>query len=210
MIEMAVVLVVFSLVMGGLLGPLSSQYENRQRSETVQAMANLAEALEGFALVNGRLPCPDTSGDGLEDLTGNQCSAASGELPWATLQGQRSDAWGNGWRYRVTLVFADRTDGTGCGTATAGISFSLCSEGDIQIRDIEGNLVADKVPAMVVSEGKTRYGTAAEQENRDGDGQFVKDDYSLAQNKEFDDLVLWISPLVLKNRMVAAGRLSAS
>lgn len=210
MVEMAVVLVVFSLVMGGLLGPLSTQYENRQRTETVRSLSGLVEAIEGFALVNGRLPCPDNDGDGMENMAGSQCAADSGTLPWATLQGERSDAWGNGWRYRVTLGFADQTDGTGCGTATAGVSFSLCSEGDIQVRDLDGNLIADKVPAILVSEGKTRNGSSQEQENRDGDGQFVKDDYSLAQSREFDDLVVWIAPLILKNRMVVAGRLTAN
>ena len=58
--------------------------------------------------------------------------------------------------YRVTNNFADTTDGTGCGTATAGVSFELCSAGDIQIVDGSpgGNPVAANIPAVIFSQGK--------------------------------------------------------
>lgn len=58
LVELAIVLFIVSLLIGGLLMPLSAQYEVRGRQETDKAMAGIREALIGFAVVNGRLPCP--------------------------------------------------------------------------------------------------------------------------------------------------------
>jgi hypothetical protein len=51
--------------------------------------------------------------------------------------------------------------------------------------------------------------TANEIENANGDDNFVSRDRSPSDSAagEFDDIVLWLSPHVLKQRMVAAGRL---
>lgn len=62
LVELAIVLFVVSLLIGGLLMPLSAQYEIRGRQETDKALANIREALIGFAVVNGRLPCPAVAG----------------------------------------------------------------------------------------------------------------------------------------------------
>jgi prepilin-type N-terminal cleavage/methylation domain-containing protein len=76
LIELAMVLFIVSLLIGGLLMPLSAQNEIQGRQETVKALANIREALIGFAVVNGRLPCPapatladPTTGAGLEATT---------------------------------------------------------------------------------------------------------------------------------------------
>lgn len=58
LIELAMVLFIVSLLIGGLLMPISAQNEIQGRMETVKALANIREALIGFAVVNGRLPCP--------------------------------------------------------------------------------------------------------------------------------------------------------
>lgn len=58
LIELAMVLFIVSLLIGGLLLPLSAQNEIRGRQDTEKALANIREALIGFAVVNGRLPCP--------------------------------------------------------------------------------------------------------------------------------------------------------
>jgi prepilin-type N-terminal cleavage/methylation domain-containing protein len=58
LVELAMVLFIVSLLIGGLLMPLSAQNEVRGRQETDRALANIREALIGFAAINGRLPCP--------------------------------------------------------------------------------------------------------------------------------------------------------
>ena len=64
LLEMAIVLLVIGLLLGGALIPLSVQMEKRDRDSTRQQLLDMREALIGYALVNGRLPCPDTDGDG--------------------------------------------------------------------------------------------------------------------------------------------------
>ena len=72
------------------------------------------------------------------------------------------------------------------------------------------------MPAIVVSPGKNRNSAALtvsgalsafEAENADGDDIFVSKNFSRDATLEFDDLVVWTSPNILKNRMVVAGRL---
>lgn len=210
LIEIAIVLVIMGLLLGGMFAPLSTQYENSRRSETTTSIDEALMSLYGYALTNGRLPCPDSSGDGQENRSGNTCTAAGGNLPWATLGVDRNDAWGNIFGYRVTTAFADSIDGTGCGTATAGISFELCSTGDISVRDsAAGNPVAANVPAVVYSSAKNQaWSTSADEvENTDNDNVFVSRLYSSMSGNEYDDLIDWVAPTILKTRMVDAGRL---
>ena len=71
LIEMAVVLFIFGLLIAGVLGPLETQLEARDRNSTIATMNEIIEALYGYAITHGRLPCPDTDGDGLPDnITG--------------------------------------------------------------------------------------------------------------------------------------------
>lgn len=212
LVEMAIVLVVIGLLMGGLLLPLSVQMENADRDRGRSLLSNMSDALMGYAVTYGRLPCPDVNGDGGEDPPNGVggCAASEGQVPASTLGVPGVDAWGQSLRYRVTGGFADATDGTGCGTATPGVSFSLCSQGDIRVLDGRGGrLVAGGLPAVLLSRGKNWAvpPSADERENSNGDRVFVSRTYSAAEGAAFDDLVLWISPNVLKNRMVEAKRL---
>ncbi len=202
------VLVVFSLLMGGMLMPMAAQYQHKRESDTLRKLDGIIESLYGFALTRGRLPCPDTDGDGQEDRTNSHCTKSVASLPWVTLAVEAQDAWGRPWVYGVTKEFADDADGTGCGEEVAGMSFALCSQGDLQVKNADGHLVATALPAIVVSQGRDQFGSAQEKENRDGDKAFVKDVHSNVPGKEFDDMVGWVSLTNLQNRMVVAGRLS--
>src|SRR5688572_28576710 len=122
LIEMAVVLFVITLLIGSLLVPLGTQVEQRQISETQKALEEIREALLGFAVSKGHLPCPDKTtaagagvapnlpNDGIEDVTAaGACVAANeGNVPWATLGVNGSDVWGNRFRYQVAPLYAQR------------------------------------------------------------------------------------------------------
>lgn len=58
LVELAIVLFIVSLLIGGMLMPLSAQIEIHGRTETEKSLATIREALIGFTVVNGRLPCP--------------------------------------------------------------------------------------------------------------------------------------------------------
>ena len=209
LLEMAVVMVVLGLILGGILMPLSTQMEKQDRDETQNILEEIQEALIGYAMANGRLPCPDTDGDGMIDMT-TICTNVQGTIPWVDLGLGKNDAWGQPFTYRVTGNFADSTDGTGCGTATVGVSFELCSTADINILDATaGNPVANQIPAIVIAHGSNWATTtsADENENSDTDNVFVARRPSMNEAPTFDDQVIWISPNVLKNRLVSARRL---
>jgi len=108
-------LVVLALVITGLLAAyavnrLSSASDDR--TETMRRLNVAADALERFAAVNARLPCPSDAtaapgavADGVEaQATAATCSFDTGTIPWKTL-GMKSDdavdAWGRKLSYRV-------------------------------------------------------------------------------------------------------------
>ena len=74
------------------------------------------------------------------------------------------------------------------------------------------NRVSSNVPAVIRTTAKTDYtqppgASADEIENDTDDTCFVDRDYSTIPNNEFDDQLIWISPNVLFNRMISAGKL---
>lgn len=223
LVELAIVLVVVGLMIGGLLTPLSVQIEQRRVSETQRALDEAREALIGFALRNGYLPCPAVSAEnGLEDRAGGACrnGKRQGFIPWATLGVQRSDAWGHMLRYSVTPAFAN-----------SQLPFGLGTPRDITVgtRDGAGNLVAatgiNDIPAVVMSHGRNGFGAVSELGVRSGAPGSGNLDEAVNAGEagiafvsrvpgeartpggEFDDLVTWVSPNVLFSRMVAAGAL---
>lgn len=238
LLELVIVLLILGLLIAGILGPLSTRIEQKERQTTQEILNDIKESLMGFAITNGRLPCPDTDtpADGVENRTGttpNQsCDGvpsgtfySTGSLPWVDIGVTEFDSWREHFTYVVTLDFADEPAGASnesvanrpnpCGSATVGVSFELCSGGNLDIVDAAtgGNPVVNDIPAVVFSTGK--HGTSLlsgdqspdEQENTNGDNRFVYKDFSQASGAEFDDLMIWISPNTLKYRMVQAGRL---
>lgn len=225
LVELAIVLAIVALLLGGLLPVMSAQVEQQQRNETRKQLNEIKEALIGFAIINGRLPCPangaNASGDESTSGAGAAlvCNLTKGVLPWSTLGVRETDAWNQRFTYRVTANFADGADGTGAAcTNTAGVSFQLCSTANLNVLTaVAGTSVASGMPAVIVSHGPnglgaypagggTQVGTplADELENSDDDNSFVSHDP--VQNG-FDDIVVWISPNTLINRMVSVAKL---
>ena len=79
--------------------------------------------------------------------------------------------------------------------------------------DPDWEVVANTIPAIVISHGKNWADapTVQEQENyEDGSGGnnvniFVDKEFSDDATEGFDDMIFWISPHVLNNKMVRAG-----
>lgn len=58
LVEMAMVLMIIALLLGGLLPVISGQIEQQRNAETRKQLAEIRDALMGFAVANNRLPCP--------------------------------------------------------------------------------------------------------------------------------------------------------
>ena len=215
LVEMAVVLAIVALLLGGLLPMVSGQMEQQRRTETRKQLDEIRAAIVGYATAQTppRLPCPaiptkatGTTGAGIAD-----CASLSGVIPWVTLGTNETDAWNRRFTYTVTTTFS---------TAASGIA--LTSVGNINVLNIStgtcpsSNCVGANLPAVVVSHGVngsggyTPQGTqmtastdADELDNSNGGSSFVMHDAS----STFDDLVAWVSPNSLFNRLVAAGKL---
>lgn len=207
--EMAVVLVIMALLIGGMILPMSAQQDIRTNAETQKMLADVTEALYGYAAshaaADGKpyLPCPDSDGNGTENRTGNACTSQEGDLPWADLGVGRQDAWGNPLRYRVTNVFSNSATG-----------MTLLAAGDIRVCDGSAcsAVLADKLPAAILSLGKNGAATptdADELKNKTivaADPVFVQRTQSSVAGG-FDDFVAWLPGPILINRMISAGKL---
>ena len=221
LVEMAIVLAIIALILGTSLALLSAQQDQRRIEETRDRLDAAREALIGYAIANGRLPCPanPTLADGVvgagiarapaataAGCTADAAGTIQGTLPWATLGLPEIDAWGHRFTYRVSAAFARITP-----------SFALTDSGDINIRVATGGVImATNTPAVIVSHGANGFlaylpsgaqlpasGDADETENADNNTNFVSKELA----PTFDDQVTWLSPYILFNRMVQAGRL---
>lgn len=211
LVEMAIVLLIVALLLGGLLPVLSGQIDQQRRDDTRKQMDEISAALLGYAASQQppRLPCPASPAiaTGNANAGAANCTLTTGVIPWATLGTRETDAWGRRFTYSVTSSVA--------GPFTT--SFTLASTGNLNVLNkAGGNKIAADVPAVLVSHGPdgkgayTPQGTqiaasadADETENSNGNATFVSHEPTTA----FDDLVIWLSPNTLFNRMVAAGRL---
>jgi len=61
LVELAVVMAIVALLLGGLIYTLSAQTEQRNFEETRRRLEQARDLLLGFAIINGRLPCPARS-----------------------------------------------------------------------------------------------------------------------------------------------------
>lgn len=226
LVEMAIVLVIVGFTLGGMLVSLSTQVDQRDYSQTRQSMEEIREALLGYALSRGYLPCPAVSStNGAEDriVATGVCTNRVGFLPWAELGVKKTDSWNRLYRYSVTPAYSNSP-------LAIALSPPTARDITIQTRNAAGALVnlsnADDIPVAVISHGKNGYGgtsndgvlladTSAnnddEKTNNTGSGRVLVSK-EFGNNKtttygEYDDIVVWISPNSYLSKMVTVGNL---
>lgn len=221
LVEMAIVLIVFALLAGGMMISLGTQQDIQRTNEVRRQLADIREALLGYTIANGRLPPPADPTKANTDPTAGLLDEGrtSGVIPWRTLGLPETDPWGQRFTYRVRLEFSDAiplntTPPCVLSPAPTQSSFALCSSGNIIVSDGAVN-IATGVPAIVVSHGKNGLGgyrtdgtqlpgsAGDELENANGDFNFV----SRTHSSTYDDEVTWIPLFNLMSRMVPAARL---
>lgn len=265
LIEMAIVLFIVAMLLGGLLPVVSSQIDLKRRNDTRKQLDEIQQALIGYAIINGRLPCPASeNSNGLESfcttpnpgmcggetfppavpLHGRCFRPFDGFVPAATLgitpvnaQGFMIDGWNNRIHYAVTTVSV-----IGIQTFTAPNAMSVAGIAGLTTSDLHvcastpiplnpslpalncgasppNVILTSTAPAVIYSTGENgNFGGSGNDElansnpfpnptlgpnNSYEDNVFVSHD----QTSAFDDIVVWLSPNVLINRMVNAGKL---
>jgi len=102
LIEIAVVLVILAILITAIGVPLGTQLDQQRTVDTQKQLENIKEALYGFAMANGRLPCPATAAGGTEAVgLPGVCTQDSGFVPGITLGLSGLDSAGfvvDGWR----------------------------------------------------------------------------------------------------------------
>jgi prepilin-type N-terminal cleavage/methylation domain-containing protein len=213
LVELAIVLVIVALLASGLLVGIAAQRNAAENIDAQRQLENIRETLTGFALTHGRLPCPALPNLASSDASVGveNCAQPHGVLPWVTLGLPEVDPWGRRFTYYAHGSF------TGAVPSGALASFTLDTVGNANVKASSGSSsnVASDLPAVVVSHGSRGAGawqpngsqlpgvSGDEAENADADLTFI----SRTQDGNFDDLVTWIVPSILKSKMVAAGRL---
>lgn len=177
LIELAVVLLIVGILLSSVIGTLSSRIETTRKSETVDELNEIKQALMAYAFVNGHLPCPDcadtdgdctaaTAGDGDSDYNTDldECleEEGVGNVPWVTLGLGRSDAWGTRYRYAVQNDYSTQIP-----ISPVTTPFTLNSNGgvfSIDEPDFVANptgaasqKLAENVVAVIFSHGKNGF-----------------------------------------------------
>ncbi len=106
LVEIAVVLVIIAILATAVGVPLASQLETQRTIDTQRQLELAREAVYGFAMANGRLPCPAVTAAATaveSPVGGGACTQARGFLPATTLgltgldtNGFMVDAWNDG------------------------------------------------------------------------------------------------------------------
>ncbi len=116
LVELAIVILIMGLVLGGIAMPLAAQRENARIRDGRSQLEDVRVAVEGFAVANGFLPCPATpASNGLASTNAGGCEVQHGFVPATTLDlgGIRNadnlllDPWISPLRYSITASDAD-------------------------------------------------------------------------------------------------------
>ena len=229
LIEIAVVMVIVGILLGGFIGTFSERIDTTRYIETEKQLEEIKQVLMAYAFTKSPpyLPCPDTASPptGLEATrVGGACPATAGILPWRTLGLGHEDSWGAHYGYWVSPVYSADT-GFLLGAADAGGGNTAI---ETRVGNANINIVTNGV-AVIFSYGKNGLGAVGvdgvdraplpatgnghddEIENDNGDLLFmshppVKEDAPAALvGGVFDDILIWINSYEIKAKMVETG-----
>lgn len=188
LIEMAIVFLIIGALLSYTFMPLRAQLETANIKEARGKLAEIEDAIYGFAIANGRLPCPTLPGQGGQSLPldpATVCNSYIGFVPSGTLglkgetncDGLLVDPWGRPYRYSVTDSDFD-ADGSddfvainelrNVGIADAAPDLQVCRNLDAACNSTtaQPNIIAREVVAVIFSMGtKGRANSATENEN---------------------------------------------
>ncbi len=237
LLEMAVVMLIVGLLLGGLFSAVGDSTQLKRRSDAAAQIKLIEEALYGFAQANGRLPCPASNASVGQEapVGGGICTPFHGFVPALTLglqgtlnsQSLLLDPWGNPLRYSVSdlTLTGDRAFTSTAGLRKLFANVALMAPGANMIcvsttAACGATILSNTVPALIYSLGNNwgSFSSALELENVTppviapgwgsvANNNFVNAGYADEGTNEFDDLLVWLSPSILFSRLVSAGQL---
>ena len=237
LLELSIVLIILGLLSSSLLADFSTLRTVAETNEAQRQLDNAREALLGFAISHGRLPCPAApGGSGIEspENGGNCTNPWDGFLPAISLglqpvndQGYALDPWGNPIRYAITTFKNPACASTPCISSENGLrntwNSAIPAAPDLRVcsaaEDSTGSagsaecgahhiLTKDAV-AVIFSLGRNgQLSPASSDETANtNNDRLFVSHPATAAPNPFDDQVSWISASILYSRLLAAGRL---
>lgn len=219
LIEIALALLIVGILAVSLMVPTSARLDAQRRTDTTEALDTIRDAVLGFAMVHGRLPCPDFRNDpadanyGTEDCVPVQAGTATeGFLPWKTLGVPETDAWGihrsdasqarrGDWRYRVERHY---TQAGQIKLLVAATDAAKAFPNDqLEVFDHAGNPQTTATEFAVAIVFSTGANGQADGRNVTPDSEYETD----TPRTDFDDQVIWLGRPLLAARLYAAGKL---
>jgi prepilin-type N-terminal cleavage/methylation domain-containing protein len=205
LIEIAIVLVIVGLLVGGAVPLMTVLSERKVRNDTLDYMNEARAALISFAKINGRLPWADTTGDGVSDA--NQ---ATGTLPFQTLGIRSADSQGRRLKYELNGNLGTNLP-TGCHALQVALTVRPF------VVDSDGTNPAFPVAAVLVSSGlRDADGDGSlfdsvtagifQGNNVTGNPNYIRNPPSVT----FDDLVVYIDQYTLFGEMCGNPQLAVS
>jgi len=207
LIELSLVLFVSAMLLRAAIVPLPHLRDTALRKQTQQQLQDVKQALIGYVIKTGALPCPITD----KSKRAPSCSALEGGVPAALLgllgavdsNGAVLDPWGNPLRYALSQ--ADHpSEGTvglfdwsapgevaAIGLTNVQADLTLCLSGKVSCT--KQHLRANKLVAIILSDASDNSLSAAQLENQDGDTQYVLQGHSQVPGEVFDDLLVTLS-----------------
>ncbi|MBL8447251.1 MAG: prepilin-type N-terminal cleavage/methylation domain-containing protein [Zoogloeaceae bacterium] len=170
LIELSVVLVLLTIILGLGLGALNARFQSANTSVTRQRMDLVREALLAHLGATHRLPCAeDVSAGGVTGL--EECPNTFGTIPFVTLGLAREtseDGWGNLMSYGVFANTAPTCPGSGIDWKSA----TCFGEGKVGGITLNDGTVAAPIPlttqaiAVIISHGPNGLGAWTRQGSR--------------------------------------------
>ncbi len=212
LIEMAIVLVVIGLVVGGGITAVGPIIQGAKVSETRSRLDALEAALTLYAIQYSCLPCPAANaGDGTAQFTGaasgcgTGCTSVRGVVPWQTLGLSRadgSDPFGTRISYEVTAALVVAGSMNRSGTTYTPL-------GTVIVTTAAAAPITSTAAYVLVSHGPNRHygylettgtlipavgGSTVEDDNQTTDNTYFQDDFKMDPGATyFDDIVRWRS-----------------
>lgn len=198
LIELAIVFVIIAALLSYTFMPLRAQLETANIKKAKAKLAEIEEALYGFAIANGRLPCPTIPGNnGIEnpDTTTDYCAGNAaiagyiGFVPSTTLgikgevncDGLLSDPWGRPYMYSVSnsdisgagdFVIFDGIKLAGGPTAVAP-DIKICNDLTKNCNNGVGTFSTDEAVAIIFSMGSRARANSTDEDENAGEGAAI-------------------------------------
>ncbi|WP_038125849.1 type II secretion system protein [Thiomicrospira pelophila] len=186
LVEIAIVLAILGIVLGGLFAGTSALRETAKFKEDQQKLQDIKAALLSYVAVNHYLPCPTNTIDGNTGLqsppenratTDGSCDVTYGYLPYADLGTHAVNAYGVPFSYVVNQQ-ANLTTNTSneahsasyFGAANCNINAGSppcfykdtpptaadTGSGNFRITNGTSQVLADNIPLLVISHGQNK------------------------------------------------------